>query len=144
MLPFVVPAATLAFAAPKNLLEWLGSNQDNPEAFNTLYLAAVYAIIDWIRYTVLQTLRALGDNNKASVLSAVGQWLGVAAAVLLSTYSKLGILSLPLGGIMGEVVGSGFLMRRLSILMSPAALKAADEREASQAAVADLLAASLV
>jgi len=109
-----LPLALFVFIAPGTFSSCIGASIADPEEIRFLMLAAAaYSFIDGIRFNLLQSSRALGDNAIVSILSFICMGLGVMAAYLVSQYTSLGVTAIPTSLAGGALAGTLVLMARL-------------------------------
>jgi Na+-driven multidrug efflux pump len=135
-----LPFAIVICAAPDIFTKIIGSEDvDASRAQLVLLGYACYALIDAIRYNLLQSCRATTnsakDNTTLSIVSSVLLWSGVAAAYGLSQRPQLGVIGLPIGLLIGGCTSLLFLAAWLNQKLSPKALFTADQEEAKKQAV---------
>ncbi len=115
---------------PKTLMALLGGNitpEIATELSSVLPITAVGALLDSLRYTGLNSLRAIGDNAIPSLISSLSLWSGIGAAYWLSAIKGLGAQGIAAGYAAGGALGLSSLLALRGIKdFAPKALAKAD------------------
>mgnify|MGYP002132798541 CR=1 FL=1 len=106
----------------------VGSSPDESKIRQLLLINSAYLLIDAVRYNTLETTRALGDNGWPSFISSTLLWCGVGISYLLSNKTDLKEQGLPLGLLIGSLLGVLVLVNRLPSSIQSARLQDSPNR----------------
>ncbi len=109
----IMPLAIFVMASPAAFSAVVGISVDETAARNLLLLNVGYSFIDSIRYNILLSTRAFDDYVIPTVASSSALWVGFAGSYVLSQYTSLGVLGIPIGLASGALFGSLFLANRV-------------------------------
>lgn len=107
-----IPLAVFVSSAPTLFSNLTGSNEQSDKHYLMLATAG-YALVDGLRNTLLQTTRSLGDNVRSAAISTSMLWLGLGVSYVLSNYTNIAVLGIPIGLSIGALLGTVVLLNRL-------------------------------